>query len=107
MANNYEIPKGLSRKDRRKHMRKLESMAKRLKLRWDKEEVWFKTLSEEDVEKAVNFKHEDMKINKRVKALADMEQNIVYYRKLHRKLKEYNTPKPIVKNGNTKEIQTV
>lgn len=107
MANNYTIPKGLTRKDRRHHLRKLKGMVKSLKPRWDRLEKWAKKLSEEEFEKAVNFQHEDQSINKEMKALADTEQTMIYYLKLIKKLENYDTKKPYIKNATTEEIPTL
>lgn len=88
IPEKYKLPPNMSRKQRRAHYRNVTQLATNLKRKWDILNEWYHTLTTEDIEKAVNFTHEDDTVNLRFRLLAELEKEIVYYTKLANKIKK-------------------
>jgi hypothetical protein len=105
--NRYNIPDNITRRQRRSNVKTISKILKDDMRDWKLLEKWFKTLSEEEQNQAVNFKHEDATVNIKAQRLAALEQRIVYYAKYRKELekrKKQNTP---TVNGNNKEISAL
>lgn len=103
-TDRYDIPQDLNRKKRQHYIGTLNSELKKCKSKLSKLIIWCKTLSEDDIAKATNFNHEDKSINAKFRVMAGLEQSIVYYTKLVKKVKESSNPIP---NGNYKQTAAV
>lgn len=100
----YEVP--TARRTKRKYTRDLVKRSQKVRTLLEKEHDWFESLPEEDRDKATNFEHEDVKINKRTLKLVNLQSEMIYIIKMLTRM-NVSIKTPFLANGDNQESATV